>query len=75
MRLYFHLLNGQRSIPDSDGIDVSDVNQVQVSTLETLQDLRRETRSPPEDWSGWTLRVMDAAGAVVVTIDLNSLVG
>ena len=51
---------------------MSDLSEAQAAALEMLQDLRQNDPSATEDFSGWTLRVTDAAGAVVFSLDLDS---
>jgi hypothetical protein len=40
--------------------------------LTMLQKLRRKDPSVAQDWSGWRIDVVDAAGAVVLSIQLDS---
>jgi hypothetical protein len=35
-----------------------------------IRDLRQEDPSVARDWSGWTLDVADATGAVLFSVDL-----
>jgi hypothetical protein len=74
MRLYFHLRDKHRSIPDSEGVEVPDVAQARAAGLEMLRELREEDPSTAQEWSGWRLEATDAAGVVVFRIDLDSLV-
>ena len=74
MRLYFHLLNGQDSIPDVEGIEVDDVNRAKAAALAGLEELREEDASAALDWPGWTLNATDPVGRVVFSINLDSAV-
>ena len=72
MRLYFHLLNSQDSIPDVEGTKIDDVNRAKAAALAVLEELRQEDASVARDWLGWTLNATDSVGRVVFSIDLDS---
>jgi hypothetical protein len=74
MRLYFHLRDKHHSIPDSDGVEVSDLAQARAAALDMLRELREKDPSTAQEWSGWRLEATDAAGVVVFRIDLDSIV-
>ncbi len=74
MRLYFHLIDSQDSLPDLEGVEVGDVGQAHAAALAALQELRREGTSKAEEWSGWTLNVADPTGRILFSIDLDSAV-
>jgi hypothetical protein len=38
-----------------------------------VHELRRETALTVQDWSGWRLDVTDAQGAVVLSLDLDTI--
>jgi hypothetical protein len=57
MRLYFHLLDHQDSLPDQEGVEVINVREAQAAVLEMLHVLRQEDESAAQDWSGWMLNV------------------
>jgi hypothetical protein len=73
-RLYFDLGDSEYSVPDVNGIEVSDLEEARRAALETIHRLRQEHPSVAQDWSGWTLRVVDTSGSVVFSIPLDSIV-
>jgi len=72
MRLYFDLRDKKYTLPDVHGVEVSDLDQARRVALTMLQKLRRKDPSVAQDWSGWRIDVVDAAGAVVLSIQLDS---
>ena len=73
MRLYFDLTNSEQTIPDVHGIEVAGVEQARRAALEMIQQLRDDDPAMAQDWSGWTLRAVDAAGEVVFAIALDGI--
>ena len=71
MRLYFDLKDSQYSLPDMNGVEVSDVDEARQVALEMIRKLRREDPAHAQGWSGWTISAVDPAGAVVFTLDLD----
>ena len=71
MRLYFDLKDKQHTLPDVEGVEVSDIAQARNVALEMIRKFRQEDGSAAQDWSGWTLNVVDAAGLIVFSIDLD----
>lgn len=71
MRVYFHATNGVRSILDQVGIEVVDIEQARVEALRALEEFRQELDPFEDCLSGWRLEVVDAAGLVVLTLDLD----
>jgi len=71
MRLYFHLIDHQDSIPDLEGVEVVDINHAQAVASATVQELREEDASAAREWSGWSLNATDPVGRVVFSIDLD----
>ena len=74
MRLHFHLVDHQDSIPDVEGVEVDDVDHAKAAALATLEELRQEDASAAQDWSGWSLTATDPVGRVVFSINLDSAV-
>jgi hypothetical protein len=75
MRLYFHLRSDEHTLPDLEGIEVVDMAQARRLALEIMEKVKQEDPSRAQDWSGWTLIAVDAAGGVVFSFDLDSSVG
>jgi hypothetical protein len=42
MRCYFHLVNSHKVIPDDTGIDVSDLEAMQLFAHQAIEDMRGE---------------------------------
>jgi hypothetical protein len=75
MRIYFNLRDKQGHIlPDLEGVEVDDVDWAQRVALEMIRKLREEKTSVAQDWSGWTLNIVDDGGVVVISIDLDRTV-
>jgi len=74
MHLYFDLRDPEYTLPDVYGVEVSDIDEAWRVALEMTRKLRQENPSTAQDWSGWTISAVDAAGAVVFTINLDSVV-
>jgi hypothetical protein len=73
MRLYFDLRNHQYTLPDVYGVEVSDVHEARRAALEMIRALRDEDPAVAQNWSGWKVSVVDAAGTVAFAIDLDSV--
>jgi hypothetical protein len=71
MRLFFHLVDNQDTIHDVEGVEVNDLGQAEAEALRALAEMRQEDPLAPQDWSGWTLRVTDSSGQVVLSLSLN----
>jgi hypothetical protein len=72
MRLYFDLSGPQYTLPDLYGVEVSDLEQARQVALEIIGKLRHVDSSVAQHWSGWKVSVVDEAGTVVLTVDLDS---
>jgi len=73
MRLYFDLQDAEHTLPDVDGVEVSDLDQARQLALGMIRKLRQEDPSAAQDWPGWTISAVDPAGAVVFTLNLDSV--
>jgi hypothetical protein len=71
MRLFFHLVDSQDTIHDLEGVGVTDLEQARTEAMRAIAEMRQEDPSAPMDWSGWALRVTDASGRVVLSLDLD----
>jgi hypothetical protein len=71
MRLFFHLVDNQDTIHDLEGVEVTDIGQAEAEALRALAEMRQEDPLAPQDWSGWTLRVTDSSGQVVLSLSLD----
>jgi hypothetical protein len=73
MRLYFDLQDSQYTLPDVHGVEVSDLAEARRVAVAMIQKLRQENPCAAEDWSGWCVSVVDPAGVVVFSIDLDHI--
>ena len=71
MRLYFQLVASGDAIQDLEGFEATDPGQAQAEALRLLAEMRQEDPSATQDWSGWTLRVTEGSGRVVLSLDLD----
>ncbi|MCB8821057.1 DUF6894 family protein [Microvirga rosea] len=65
VRYFFNLTNGQDAIRDEEGMEVSDVQSALASAMEAIEELRAADPSYSQDWRGWNLEVVDAAGRLI----------
>jgi hypothetical protein len=72
-RYYFNLTNGDSMIPDEEGITASSLQAAVVSAMEAVEELRGQDPSNSDEWQGWQLEIVDAAGHAVQTIPLDAL--
>ena len=71
LRIYFHLRRAHDVMPDDQGVDVSGPEEARNQALRVIDELRQKDGLY---WSGWSLVAADAAGNVLFTLDLDSLV-
>jgi hypothetical protein len=71
MRCYFHLVNCHDAIRDTDGLEITDLDQAHAQALETIQGLAQEDEEAAATWAGWRLNVCDQSGAVLFSIGLD----
>jgi hypothetical protein len=72
MRLFIHLVDSQDTIHDLEGVEVTDLEQARTEAIRALADMRQEDPSAPQAWSGWTLRLTDGSGRVVLSFGLDA---
>jgi hypothetical protein len=58
-------------ILDPAGVEVADPQHARVQALQVIEELRQ---TDAQYWSGWTVTATDTAGAVLFTVDLDSIV-
>jgi hypothetical protein len=71
MRCYFHLVNGDETIPDDTGIEVSELEDAKAQALQAIDDLRDEAIQAGASWWGWRLDIVGASGRVLLSISLD----
>ena len=72
MRCYFHLTKGGETIRDESGIEVMNLDHARAAALKAITEMRASDPKRADEGTGWTLTVVDAAGAVLFTIPLDS---
>ena len=55
MRVYFNLANSAGSIPDSDGIDVIDLDDAYAQAKQAITEILQENEPMKADMAGWRL--------------------
>jgi hypothetical protein len=63
-RYYFHLADRHETIPDEDGLEVSDLAKAHAEALKVIEEFRTENPTMATEWEGWRLDVADGSGAV-----------
>jgi hypothetical protein len=71
MRYYFNLVNGSQFLPDETGVVLENPDTVPAATLMVLWYLHREDSSVADLWMGWKLVVIDEAGTVHLSTELE----
>ncbi len=73
MHCFFHLLSGDDTILDEQGLEISDLHEAEVQALMAIQEVRQEVDSVDEDLKGWHLHVVDGSGATLMSFPLDAL--
>ena len=71
MRCHFHLVGDSSTIPDPEGIEVGDTEQLPAVVAEIIREIESEDGASAADWSGWQLNVTTDDGTVLVSIALD----
>ncbi len=72
LRYYFNLTDGESVIRDEDGVKASSLQAAVISAMEAVEELRAQDASNSDEWQGWKLEIVDAAGRAVQSIPLDS---
>jgi hypothetical protein len=72
MRCYFHLIKGDETISDHCGIDLPNLEEAHILTVEAITDIRAKQPILAAEGTGWMLTVADCTGAVLFTVSLDS---
>jgi hypothetical protein len=75
MRLYFHLVSDFAEIPDTDGLEVRNTDDLRPQFLKALEEIRREKPHLSEEGTGWRVNVADASGQVLFSLALDDVAG
>lgn len=71
MRLFFHLVSELSEIPDEDGFEVEDVEDLRPQILNALEEISKEKPQLFQEGSGWRLNVADASGQILFSLALD----
>ena len=74
VRYYFNLTDGETVIRDEEGVEASSLQAAVISAMEAVEELRAQDASNADEWRGWRLEIVDAAGRAVQSIPLDSSV-
>lgn len=74
MRFYFNLVCDDETMTDDEGVEVSDTEHARVQAMKAIAELRQEAGTDLVEWSRWRLDVIDEAGDVVFSLQLNQTV-
>lgn len=72
VRYYFNLTDGETVIRDEEGVEASNLQAAVISAMEAVEELRAQDASNSDEWRGWRLEIVDAAGRAVQSIPLDS---
>jgi hypothetical protein len=72
MRCYFYLTNGDETIRDDHGVEVSDGESARRLAVEAIVELRAAHPQRTAHGDGWTLVAVDAAGAILFIFPLDN---
>jgi hypothetical protein len=70
MRYYFHLVNHYEEILDTEGIEVSNLEDAKAQALIAIHELRRDLNEEIEGWSIWHLNIVTVDGILLHSIPL-----
>jgi hypothetical protein len=68
---YTHLASGSMTEMDALGIELAGDDEARAEVIAAVQELRAEFSA--DDWTGWTLHVVDASGRCVLDLPLERL--
>ncbi|MBA1158947.1 DUF6894 family protein [Microvirga mediterraneensis] len=71
MKYYFDLANHTERIIDVDGVEADSVTDARLQAAMAVAEIQREEPDGLDQWAGWRLEVLDAAGLLVLVIDLG----
>jgi hypothetical protein len=72
VRYYFNLTDGETMVRDEEGIEAASLQAAVVAAMEAVEELRAQDPSSSDEWQGWRLEIVDAAGQAVQSIPLDS---
>jgi hypothetical protein len=71
-RYYFHFSDGKRTFTDSIGVELTGIAAARSQVIAQIREMRGAlSEHPLQDWSGWTMTVVNAEGKTVLEIDFD----
>ena len=74
MRVYFNLADGANSITDPDGLEVLNLDQAYTEAEQVIAEIFREDPTLEAGAAGWRLDAADSSGAVLFSINFDSVI-
>jgi hypothetical protein len=71
-RYFFHLVDTSERILDPDGVELPDDTAALLEATQAVRELLDEDRDQTT-WRRWRFQVVDQAGRVVATLDLDNI--
>jgi hypothetical protein len=71
-RYFFHISRGKHTFTDSAGVELVGIAAARTHATTKIRDMRATLPSGHlQDWSGWTMTVVDAKGKTVLEIGFD----
>ena len=72
MRYFFNLVRAHESMLDTEGVEVTSIEDLRAEVAAAIGEVRRADPSATTMWRGWRLEVTDRSGTVLLTINLDT---
>ena len=70
--LFFHISRGKHTFTDSAGVELVGIAAARTHTTTKIRDMRASVPAGRlQDWSGWTMTVVDAKGKIVFEVGFD----
>ena len=71
-RYYFHFSDGKRIFTDSIGVELTGIAAARSQVTAQIREMRGTlSKRTLQDWSGWTITVVDTKGKTVFEIGFD----
>ena len=71
-RYFFHISRGKHTFTDSAGVELVGIAAARTHATTKIRDMRASVPAGRlQDWSGWTMTVVDAKGKTVLEIGFD----
>jgi hypothetical protein len=75
-RYFFYISHGKHTVIDSAGIELAGIEAARTHATTQIRDMRASLPAGHlQDWSGWTMTVVDAKGKTLLEIDFDLTLG